>query len=120
LDKAREEYRTIKEAEIYKKRREIIDAKFNRAISIRTREPVMGLSGPVVDKETGKPMTRENVKMFAEQMKNVRWLAERLDPERYGKVKRGEPRKLVFSLADLRRAKEQRDAGIRAQTEGGD
>ena len=115
LDAAREEYRVNRRRQIDEAREEIIDKKFNRAISMRTKEPVVGMFGVVKDPTTGEPMYRENVKLLAEQMKNVRFLAERQFPERYGKVERGEHKHLVLSLSDLRKYEEARKKAEEAQ-----
>lgn len=106
LDQAREEYRVRKIQEMDKMRLEIIDKKFNRVISMRTKEPVIGMFGPIVDRETKKPLMRENAHLLKIQMDNVQYLAERLDSGRYGKVEKTENKHLVFSLSDLRKAKE--------------
>jgi len=106
LDEAREEYRNIKKREMDEKREEVIDKKFNRVISMRTKEPAVGMFGVVKDPITKKPVYIENVKLLAEQMKNVRFLAERLYSNRYGKVMKSENKNLTLSLSDLRKYEE--------------
>lgn len=103
LDKAKEAHRARKRKEIDDMREEMIDAKFNRVLSMRTKEPVMGRAGVIKHPETGKPLMKENTNLLSEQMRNVRFLAERQFPDRYGKKDKTENKHLVFSLSDLRR-----------------
>lgn len=108
LDKAREDYRTRKAKEMDRERLAIIDAKLNRVISLRTKEPVIDALGLVKDKN-GNTVKKENPHLLRIQTDTVKWLAERLDPDRYGKVSKEVKPPLVFSLSELRRAAAEQD-----------
>ncbi len=106
LDGAREEYRNAQNREMDKKREAVIDKELNKVMAIKTKEPVIGMFGVIKDRETGKVVMKHNVKLLSEKMKNVRFLAERLFPHRYGKVERSENKHVHFSLSDLRKFEE--------------
>jgi hypothetical protein len=108
LNKARDEYR-IKRLE--KKKREIVEEgilQLHRTIHLKTKVPVIGMFGVVKD-ENGEVMKREDAKLLKIKMDNVQFGLERLDPDNFGKVDKTENKHLVFSLSDLRKAKEERD-----------
>lgn len=126
VDKAREEYRNNLAEEKRKKLLEKVEENFIHTQNLRTseawRKPVpiyemdedgkmriKGYKTELVTDEHGRPIRRENPKLLAVKMKNAEFIAERLNSEKYGKVDKLETKSLVFSLSDLRKAKEERD-----------
>lgn len=110
LDEARETYRTRK---IENKKKEMLrnlEKQFHRTIRLRTNLPLRDMTGKVVQREDGSIVRQENAELLRAKMKMAMFLAERLMPEVYGKKVNVESKQLAFSLSDLRRAKEERDA----------
>ncbi len=66
--------------------------------------------GQLVRNEDGSIARRENHNVLRIQMDTAKYVTERLDPDRYGKVDKTENKHLHFSLADLRRAKQEQEA----------
>lgn len=88
LDEAREEYRTRKYEERKYATLKQAEQALDKALKMRTREPLTTKRGKVViNEKTGKPYMRENPRLLAEQMKIVRFMLERLCPEKYGVVR---------------------------------
>ncbi len=110
LDKAREEYRTRKEAERRKMMLGEIEQQFHRTLRLRTNLPIRDMLGKTIAREDGSLVRKENHNLLRVKMDTAKFLAERLSPEVYGKKEKAESKHLVFSLADLRRAAEERDA----------
>lgn len=106
LDEAREMYRTKKQEKRREKMLEKVEHEFNRTINLRTSEPVIGMFGKIYDKN-GVLVRRENPALLKVKMDTVKFLAERLKPDVYGKVEKAEHKVMHFSLADLRQAKKE-------------
>ncbi len=106
LDKARLEKRTRDRERRQENMLRLAEEKMERTLKIRTNLPVIGMFGVIKD-ERGNIVRKENSQLLKVQMDTAQFLAERLNPERYGKVEKGEHKHLVFSLADLREAKKQ-------------
>lgn len=110
LDKAREDYRTKR---IEDRRKKIVDeaeARLHRTLRIRTNVPIRDMFGKTIVREDGSLVRRENPALLRTQLDAVKFALERLNPDRYGKREKTEDKPLAFSLSDLRRAKEERDA----------
>lgn len=105
MDMAREEYRNRKAEERRTMMLDEAESVFHRNLRIRTNLPVIGLFGVVKD-EDGKVVRKENAKLLKIKTDTAMFISERLNPQKYGKVEKTENKHLVFSLADLRRAKE--------------
>lgn len=110
LDKARGDYRTKKNEDRRKIMSMELEAQFHRTLRLRTNLPIRDVFGKVVTREDGSIVRKENVDLLRLKMDNVKFLAERLIPEVYGKKVKAESKPLAFSLSDLRRAREERDA----------
>ena len=105
LDKARAEYRASVRERRQNDMIEEAERKMQRTLRIRTNLPVVGMFG-IIKNEKGEIVRRENHNLLRVQMDTAKYVTERLDSKHYGRVERGEHKHLVFSLADLRRAKE--------------
>ena len=115
LDEARANYRTKKVEEQRKTLVSDTERVFKRTLNVQTNVARRDKEGNIVlDPETGQPVRYENPKILAVKLDAAKFVAERLAPDVYGKVERGVHKHLVFSLTDLRKAKEARDA---AQTD---
>lgn len=110
LDKAREDYRTKKIEDRKKEMLRKLEAQFHRTIRLRTNLPVCDRLGKIVQRDDGSLLRQENAELLRVKMKMAMFLAERLMPEVYGKKVKPESKQLAFSLSDLRRAREGRDA----------
>lgn len=106
LDEAREVYRTKKQEKRREKMLDKVEHELNRTINLRTSEPVIGMFGKIYDKQ-GNLVRRENPALLKVKMDTVKFLAERLKPDVYGKVEKAEHKVMHFSLADLRQAKKE-------------
>lgn len=111
LDEAREIYRTRKEAERRKMMSTEIEQHFHRVVRLRTNLPVRDMFGKTITREDGSLVRKENAALLREKNNVAMFVAERLMPDVYGKVEKTENKHLVFSLSDLRKAKEERDRG---------
>lgn len=110
LDKAREDYRTKKEAERRKMMLGEIEQQFHRTLRLRTNLPIRDTLGKTIIRKDGSLVRKENHNLLRVKMDTAKFLAERLSPEIYGKKEKIESNHTVFSLSDLRRAREERDA----------
>lgn len=106
LEKARMEKRAKERERRQEDMLRLAEEKMHRALKIRTNLPVVGMFGVMKD-DNGNIIRKENSQLLKVQLDTAQFLAERLNPERYGKVEKGEHKHLVFSLADLREAKKQ-------------
>lgn len=111
LNEARAEYRQKErekrqESMVYEAERAV-----ERTIRLRTNLPVVGMFGVVKD-ENGRIMRKENAGLLKIKMDTAEFLLERLNPEKYAKKETTENKHLIFSLSDLRKAKEARDANV--------
>lgn len=111
LNDARREYRNIKREQQQQNLLDEAEGEFRRIMAMRSSQPVRNMFGQLVydDKSKTKLARRENVGILRLKIEAAKYLTERLDPQRYGKVEKTENKHLVFSLADLRRAKQQQD-----------
>ena len=107
LNRAREDYRTT----IRKKRQDMLvesaEQRMSRVMNLRTTVPIRNMFGQIVKNEDGSIARRENHNVLRIQMDTAKYVTERLDPARYGRVERTENKHLIFSLADLRKSKQQ-------------
>ena len=111
LNEARETYRVRKEATRRKMMSTELEQQFHRTLRLRTNLPVRDMFGKTITREDGSLVRKENANLLKIKMDNVQFLAERLMPDVYGKVEKTENKHLIFSLSDLRKAKEERDRG---------
>jgi len=116
LDIARENYRTQKEE---KRRQELLgdaDREIKRTLNIKTRVPVVGAFGLAKDPDTKEIIYKEDAYLLRIKVDTAKFVKERLDPARWGNVQKVEGRHLhVFSLADLRKAKIEKDKIVSEQ-----
>ncbi|MFA5996954.1 MAG: hypothetical protein WC791_00535 [Candidatus Paceibacterota bacterium] len=108
LDRARETYRTRNNEEKKKRMLCELEKHFYRTIKLRTDIPLRDRSGKVIQKEDGSLILQENPELLKVKMKTAMFLAERLMPEIYGKKDKVVSKQSVFSLSELRSAKEGR------------
>lgn len=103
LDDARGKYRSMQR----EKRQEMMlleaEAEMHRALRLRTSQPVIGMFGVVKD-ENGDIVRKENPNLLKIKMDIAKFIAERLDPNRYAQQTNVKGSHLIFSLADLRSA----------------
>lgn len=104
LDKAREGFRNSQREKRQKALVDMAEQKMTRTMNLRTTVPIRNMFGQIVKNEDGSVARRENHNVLRIQMDTAKFVTERLDPARYGKVEKTENKHLVFSLADLRRA----------------
>ncbi len=109
LNKARADYRTRKREELKDKLLGDAERELNRTLNIRTNIPVRDMFGKTIKNPDGSLVRKENANLLRIKLDAVKYVTERLDPDTYGKVEKTENKHLVFSLADLRRAKQERD-----------
>lgn len=106
LDKARETYRMEK----YKAEQKqlLLDAQreIKRTLNLRTNLVARTMFGEVIKNEDGSIVRKENAQLLKVKMSTAHFVAERLDPETYGEKTQTKNEHLVFSLNDLRRAKQ--------------
>ena len=105
LDEARVKYHTEQREKRAEKMIDESEALVHRNLRIKSREPVMGMFGVIKDKD-GNIVKKENPNILRIKTDTAKFLLERLDPKRYGKVDRGEHKVMHFSLAELRRYEE--------------
>lgn len=108
LNKAREEKRTLdreRRAEALVNEAEKV---FHRTLKLRTNLPVRNMFGQTIVEE-GRIVRKENHNLLRIKNDTAKYVAERLNPERYGKIEKSENKHFVFSLADLRRQKNARE-----------
>jgi hypothetical protein len=79
----------------------------NRTLNIRSNVPVRNASGQAVIREDGSIVRRENPELLAIKLKAAQYVTERLAPEHWSKKTEVHGKHLVFSLADLRKAKQE-------------
>lgn len=109
LDRAREDYRTRKREELKDKLLEDAERELNRTLNIRSNIPVRDKFGKVMTNLDGSYVRKENANLLRIKLDTAKYVAERLDSDTWGKAGKTENTHLVFSLSDLRRAKEERD-----------
>lgn len=105
LDKARADFRTKKREQRQQALVDAAEEKMSRVMNLRTTVPIRNMFGQIVKNEDGSIARRENHNVLRIQMDTAKYVTERLDPARYGKVERTENKHLIFSLADLRKAR---------------
>ena len=110
LEKARKDYRTRKREELTTKMVDDAEAVLNRVLNIRSNVPVRDMFGNTVTNPDGSLVRRENPNLLRIKVDAAKYVTERLDPQIWGKKAKIEGRHLVFSLADLRRAKEEMES----------
>lgn len=103
LNKARTDYRAKKREELKDKLVNDAEAVLNRTLNIRSNVPVRNMWGKLIKNEDGSIARRENPDLLRVKVDIAKYVTERLDPTRYGKLERGEHKHLTFSLSDLRR-----------------
>lgn len=118
LNKAREDYRTRKREELKDKILGDAERELNRTLNIRSNIPVRDKFGKVVTNPDGSYVRKENANLLRIKVDTAKYVTERLDPNTWGKTEKTESKHLVFSLADLRRAKEERDRQKGSTEEG--
>ncbi|EKD24306.1 MAG: hypothetical protein ACD_81C00058G0004 [uncultured bacterium] len=109
LDKAKLDYRTNKREELKDKVVRDAERELTRTLNIRSNIPVRDRFGKVITNSDGSYARKENINLLRIKVDTAKFVLERLAPERYGKVGKVENKPLSFSLADLRRAKEEQD-----------
>lgn len=109
LDEARQELRERKRRERRDKMLEESEAALHRVVRLRTSQPVRNMFGEVIKDENGKIVRKENHNLLRIKTDTAKFITERLDPHNYGKLEKTENKHLVFSLADLRQAHENRE-----------
>jgi len=116
LDKAREEKRRIDRERRHTALLDKAEEKMTRTMNLRTTVPIRNMFGQIVKNEDGSVARRENHNVLRIQMDTAKYVTERLDPDRYSRVDKSENKHLHFSLADLRKAKqEQEEKEVEAQ-----
>lgn len=103
LEDAKAKYRAKKREERQEKMLLQAEGEMHRTLNLRTNLPVVGMFGIVKD-ENGNIVRRENSNLLKIKMDTAKFLAERLDPNRYAQQTNVKGSHLVFSLADLRSA----------------
>lgn len=106
LDEAREKYRTMEREKLHKNLLNKVEHELSRTMQLRTNVPVVGMFGLIKDKD-GNVVRKENHNLLRVKMDTAKFLAEALDPARYGKKTDNKHLVMTFSLADLRRVKEE-------------
>lgn len=106
LDKAREEKRSKEREARQKAMVDEAERAMHRTVRLNTNLPVVGMFGVVKD-ENGKIIRKENAALLKVKMDTTQFVLERLNPERYGKVEKTENKHLLFSLSDLRKARDE-------------
>lgn len=109
LNQARADYRTKLRGEKQELMLEQAETKLNRSLALRTTVPIRDMFGKLVYNADGKVARRESVGMLRAQIEAAKYVTERLDPKRYGRVDKTENKHLIFNLADLRRYKDEKD-----------
>lgn len=103
LDKAREKLRASEREKRQNMMLNEAEKEMHRTLRIRTNVPVVGMFGVVKD-ENGNIVRKEHSGLLKTKMETAKFLAERLDPNRYAQQTNVKGSHLIFSLADLRSA----------------
>jgi hypothetical protein len=106
IEKAREDYIIQKAAKKKKSLIELGTQTLTRTLNLRTSQVQRNMFGGEVTRKDGSLVRKENANLLRIKTDVAKFALERLDPENFGKVDKTENKHLVFSLADLRRAKQ--------------
>ncbi|MEA2112522.1 MAG: hypothetical protein U9P50_00925 [Patescibacteria group bacterium] len=111
LDKKRKVYSTDRLEKRRKKLLDDADREIKRTLNIRSNVCVRDNSGnKVIDKDTGGFVRTENPQLLKIKVDTAKFVKERLDPKNWGKIEKKEVKNMSpFSLADLRKAKREKD-----------
>lgn len=109
LDRARADYRAAKREELQKKLIADAEAVLNRTMNIRTNLVQRNMFGQLIKNKDGSLARKESSSLLKVKVDAAKYVTERLDPAKYGKVEKSENKHLVFSLSDLRKARQQQN-----------
>jgi len=111
LNEAREAYRNKEREKRQNMVIDIAEKEVHRTMNLRTNIPVVGMFGVLKDKD-GNIVRKENHNLLRVKMDTAKFLLERLDPAKYGAKTDNKHTVMTFSLAELRKAKEQHEQSI--------
>lgn len=109
LEKVRKEVKLQKQEERRSEMLDNFEKAFLRTSNLRTSQPVRNMFGQLIKDHKGNIVRKENHNLLRIKMDTAKYVTERLSPDRWGKVEKTENKHLIFSLAELRKARDNKE-----------